>query len=114
MANTKRLTGALPDEVSATLRRLGEDIRVARRRRGISAKELAERTMVSRPTVVKLEKGDPTVSVGVLVTALWALGMGGGLREIAAPEKDSVGLQAELRRLRGRGASDAGAVDDDF
>ena len=102
MANTKRLTDGLPADVRTLLSALGGDLRLARRRRRMSVAALAERLMVSSPTVRKLEKGDPTVSLGVLVTALWALGLGEGIKTLAAPEKDDIGLHLVMRRLAGR------------
>jgi len=99
MANTKRLTSGLSDEVRATLTIIGANIRLARKRRKLSVATLAERVFVSSPTIQKLERGDPTVSLGVLVTTLWILRLDGELKRLAAPELDAVGLQEEIRRL---------------
>lgn len=99
MANTRRLTASMPDDVQALLATLGGNLRLARRRRRLTIAALAEKLMVSSPTVRKLEQGDPTVSLGVLITALWVLGLGDGVRSLAAPETDSAGLHAELQRL---------------
>lgn len=99
LANTKRLTQGLPGEVRDQLAALGANLRLARRRRRLSVASLAERVMVSPPTIRKLEQGDPTVSLGVFITALWALGLTDGLKTLAAPESDALGLHAELQRL---------------
>ncbi|MBF0305543.1 MAG: helix-turn-helix transcriptional regulator [Alphaproteobacteria bacterium] len=109
MANTMRITEGLPAEARGLMVALGADLRLARKRRRISLTAMAERLMVSPPTLRKLERGDPTVSLGVMVTALWALGLGRGLAMLAAPETDALGLRAELRHRSGKRK---GAVDE--
>ena len=54
----------LPIPVRRALRKLGHDIRDARRRRRIPASIAAERASISRTTLVKIEKGDPGVAMG--------------------------------------------------
>ncbi len=114
MARTSRLTGGLPGEARELLATLGANLRLARKRRGMSVAALAERLMVSPPTVRKLELGEPTVSLGVVVAALWALGLGHELKALAAPETDQLGLRAEMRRLAGGKGRKATADDLDF
>lgn len=110
MANTKRLTDGLPIEAREVMAALGANLRLARRRRKMSVAAMAERLMVSPPTLRKLEQGHPTVSLGVFVTALWILGLSDQLKVLAAPQSDALGLHAELRRLAGKGGK--GPVDD--
>ena len=107
MANTKRFTEGLPDELGDLMSVLGANLRVARKRRRMSIAAMAKTIMVSPPTVRKLEAGDPTISFGIVVAALWTLGMAGKLKGLAAPETDEIGLRAELARLgRGREIKD--------
>lgn len=54
---------------------LGDRLRLARLRRRISATEMAQRVGVSRMTIYKLEKGDLSVGLGILVRALGVLGL---------------------------------------
>jgi len=103
MARTDRLTGGLPEEVRDLMTGLGANLRLARRRRKMSLADLAERLMVSSPTLRKLEMGDPTVSLGVMVTTLWVLGLGDAFKALAAPETDGPGLRAEMQRLSAKG-----------
>ena len=63
----------LPAQLSENLSFVGEQIRLARLRRDLSIEQVAERAQCSRLTVSKLEKGLPTVSVGVLLRVLYAL-----------------------------------------
>ena len=57
-------------EAQAALSSLGERIRVTRLRRNESQTRFSARLAISVPTLRKLEKGDPTVSLGVLAEAL--------------------------------------------
>ena len=89
----------LPVPVTRALRKLGHDMRDARRRRRIPVAILAERASVSRTTLNKVEKGDPGVSFGTYATVLFALGMADRLADVADPRHDAVGLELEEERL---------------
>ncbi len=60
---------------------------------------MAERLFVSRDTLRRLERGDPTVSVGTLATAAFILNFHERLASLAAPGNDLVGLELEESRL---------------
>jgi transcriptional regulator with XRE-family HTH domain len=94
-----RTTPPLPLPVRRALRKLGADIRDARRRRRIPAKLLAERVMTSHVTLAKVERGDPSVSMGVYATALFVLGLADRLGDVADPRADEVGLALDEARL---------------
>ena len=53
---------------------MGEQIKLARLRRGLSTQVVAERAGISRATLWQIEKGNPTVSLGAYVSVLHALG----------------------------------------
>jgi transcriptional regulator with XRE-family HTH domain len=88
-----------PIPVRNALRKLGSDIRDARRRRRIPVAIMAQRAFISRPTLLKLEKGDPGVGVGTYATVLFVLGMIEKLRDLASGQTDAVGLALEDERL---------------
>jgi hypothetical protein len=90
---------SIPIPVGRALRRLGHDIRDARRRRRIPVSILAERASISRTTLNKVEKGDPGVSLGAYATVLFSLGMIDRLAGIADPRHDAVGMELEEERL---------------
>jgi hypothetical protein len=52
---------------------------------------------VSVPTLIRMERGDPSVSIGVYTTALWLLGLSSALGEIASPARDLRALEADVR-----------------
>ena len=89
----------VPIPVGRALRKLGHDIRDARRRRRIPVAILAERASVSRTTLNKVEKGEPGVSLGIYATVLFVLGMIDRLVDIADPRHDAVGLELEEENL---------------
>ena len=97
----------LPIPVSRALRKLGHDIKDARRRRRIPMAIAAERVSISKPTFIRVERGDPSVSIGSYATVLYVLGMADRLGDLASPKNDPVGLQLEEENLpqRIRGAS---------
>lgn len=89
----------LPIPVTRALRKLGHDIKDARRRRRIPMAIAAQRASISKPTLIKVERGDPTVSVASYATVLFVLGMTDRLGDLAAPQNDPVGLQLEEENL---------------
>lgn len=97
--NGKGSDYSIPLPVRRTLRKLGQDIRDARLRRRIPAAVLAERASISRMTLNKLEKGEPGVSIGIVATVLFVLGLHERLGEIADIRHDEQGLALEEERL---------------
>ena len=78
--------------------------------RGLWRREptFSARLFVSRDTLWRMERGDPTVSVGTLATALFVLQLHERLADLAAPAEDALALsldEAHLpKRIRGRRA----------
>lgn len=89
----------LPIPVTRALRKLGHDIKDARRRRRIATAIAAERASISKPTLLRIERGDHRVSIGSYATVLFVLGMADRLAELADARNDAVGLQLEEERL---------------
>ncbi len=89
----------LPRAARQALVKLGEDIAVARKKRRISTVSMAERAFISRGTLYKVEKGDPSVSMGIYATVLSILGLTKGLGQTADRRIDSLGLDIEEDRL---------------
>jgi len=94
-----RTLPTLPMPVRRALRKLGSDIRDARRRRRIPTAVMAERAMISPPTLVKVEKGAPSVSLGIYANVLFVLGLVDRLGDLADASRDAVGLELEGERL---------------
>lgn len=65
----------------------------------------------SVPTLIRLEKGDPGVGVGLYATALWLIGRVGALPELAAPAHDKGALESDVRdALKRRAARTAASA----
>jgi len=94
-----RPSGTLPLPVLRVLRKLGHDIRDARRRRRIPVAIAAQRASISKTTWLKVEKGDPGVLAGTYVTALFVLGLVDRVAQLADPGTDTVGLRLEEEQL---------------
>jgi transcriptional regulator with XRE-family HTH domain len=98
------LKSGLSTTSSASLIQLGERMSLARKRRGLTQADLAERMHTTPRTLYRLERGDPTVSLGVLARVLDALELERELNGILA--EDSVGTWAAQRstprRVRGK------------
>ena len=96
---TTRASVVLPIPVRRALRKLGQDIRDARRRRRIPVQIAAERASISRMTLLKIEKGEPGVAMGSYATVLFVLGLSDRLADVADPTNDTIGLQLEEEHL---------------
>jgi DNA-binding XRE family transcriptional regulator len=94
-----RTSSPLPLPVRRALAKLGSDLRDARRRRRIPTAILAERAQISRATLVKVEKGDPSVSLGIYATVLFSLGLIERLAALGEASADTIGLRLEDERL---------------
>ena len=92
----------MPSEVLVHLRELGENLAVARKRRREPLKAWAQRIGVSEPTLMRMEKGDPSVSMAVYATALWLIGRSQVIADLAAPEHDQGALEEAVRVAKAR------------
>lgn len=89
----------LPRAARRALVKLGADIAVARKKRRISTVSMAERAFISRATLYKVERGDPTVSMGIYATVLAILGLAEGLGQVADRINDTLGLDLDEDHL---------------
>ncbi len=88
--------------VRRALRKLGTDIRDARKRRRLPMGVVAKRTFTSRPTLQRIEAGDPAVGIGIYAATLQALGLLDGLSDVADLTRDSVGQTLAASELPAR------------
>lgn len=57
----------------------------------------AQRLGISIPTLIRMERGDPGVSMGVYATALWMIGRLRAFAEVADPKHDQGALESDVR-----------------
>lgn len=94
----------LPPVVRKALDRFGADLAIARVRRRESQRVWAQRLGVSVPTLIRLERGDPGVGLGIVATALWMIGRVDALSALAAPASDLGALERDVREAGRRRA----------
>ena len=93
------LLDIMPSKVRRSLKKLGADLKLARRKRRLTTQMMAERMGVGKSTYLRLEKGDPTVSMGTYAMALFVLGFGDILGDIVDSRHDDQGLLLEEHNL---------------
>ena len=96
MSQSAKAIEVMPAAALTALRQLGEDLTIARQRRREARPAWAARLNVSIPTLIRMEKGDPKVSMGVYATALWLMGRHTALGALASPKDDHAALEQEL------------------
>ena len=69
------------------LEQLGENIKLARKRRKLTATQVAERAGIARNTLYLLEKGTPSVSLGALFNVLRVLNLHEDFLKLAADDE---------------------------
>ena len=97
MPKSPQALEVIPPAAEQALRALGENLAIARVRRRESQRAWAKRLGVSVPTLIRLERGDPGVGVGIYATALWLIGRVSALPGLAAPGDDRGALEADVR-----------------
>jgi hypothetical protein len=60
---------------------------------------MAERVFINPKTLTKVERGDPTVSLGIYAVVLFVLGLTPRIGELADARSDELGLQLEEEQL---------------
>ena len=65
----------LPRKLEQKMSIVGEQIKLARLRRNLSIAQIAERATCSPLTVSRIEKGVPTVAIGIYLQECWMLGL---------------------------------------
>jgi transcriptional regulator with XRE-family HTH domain len=102
----------LPPGATQAIANLGADLKNARRRRRMPMAHVADRALISRSTLHKVERGDPGVSLGIYASVLFGYGMIQRLEHLMDPRWDRVGLAQEEERMprliRRRPASGSG------
>jgi transcriptional regulator with XRE-family HTH domain len=94
---TRKTKSVLLPKQGKILKTVGENIKLARLRRHLSALLAAERAGISRTTLYKIENGDGSVAISAWVKALFVLGLEKDLLKIA--ETDSLGRDLQDAKL---------------
>ena len=89
---SKRTMGTkLPRKLAQYMQVVGEQIKLARLRRNLTVAQVADRATCSTLTVSRIEKGVPTVSIGIYLRVLYALQLETDILHLAPRRRNSVG-----------------------
>lgn len=103
----------VPREVRARLEDLGQRVKTARVRRGLSTEDFAQECGIGRRSLYRIETGEPGVALGTFLSVLWKLGLLESVQGVAHPDDDEHGKILEAARRPERVRSQA-AQDNDF
>ncbi len=81
------------------LEQLGENIKLARKRRGFTTIQVSERAALDRKTLYRIEKGDPKVTLGAYFNVLCILGLQDDFLKLGAD--DNFGRKLQDLKLLG-------------
>ena len=90
----------LPRKLEEKMKVVGEQIRLARLRRDLSIAQVAECATCSPVTISRVEKGAPTVAIGIYLRVLYALQLDDDILLLA--QKDEIGRGLQDLRLKQR------------
>lgn len=90
----------LPRKLEQKMQVVGEQIRLARLRRNLSIAQVAERATCSPVTINRVEKGTPTVAIGIYLRVLYALQLDDDILLLA--QKDEMGRALQDFSLKRR------------
>ena len=77
----------LPRKLEQKMQVVGEQIKLARLRRNLSVAQVAERATCSPLTVSRIEKGTPTVAIGIYLRVLYALQLDDDILSLAKDDE---------------------------
>ena len=77
----------LPRKLEQKMQIVGEQIKLARLRRNLSVAQVAERATCSPLTVSRIEKGAPTVAIGIYLRVLYALQLDDDILSLAKDDE---------------------------
>lgn len=75
------------------LERMGENMKLARKRRKLTTIQVAERANVARSTLYLIEKGEPSVALGAYFNVLRVLGLQEDITKLGADDEFGRKLQ---------------------
>ena len=72
---------------------IGENIKLARKRRKLTTEQVSERARIHRATLHRIEKGDPSVAIGLYFNVLRVLNLENDFSKIAQDDEFGRKLQ---------------------
>jgi transcriptional regulator with XRE-family HTH domain len=104
-----------PYAVKEGARQLGARLRIARRRRGLRLRDLAQRAGIAYDTARAVEQGNLLTGIGAYFALIWALGLEEEFGRLMDPKQDAEGERLALAALPQRVPGPRlGSADNDF
>jgi transcriptional regulator with XRE-family HTH domain len=114
MPTPLKLNETAPYAVKAAARRLGERIRLARKRRSLTLRELASKAGIAYDTCRAVEQGNLMTGIGAYFALIWAMGLESEFAGFLDSDRDEEGKQLELGRTPQRVRHRTKDSDNDF
>ena len=111
--SNSKFSEPMPYEVRSFLDGLGQRVKTARVRRGLSTEEFARGCGIGRRSLYRIETGEPGVALGTFLLVLWKLGLLESAQGVAHPDQDEHGKILEAARRPQRVRTPVGQ-DNDF
>ena len=86
------------DDTRSYIQQVGRNLRIARKRRKKTIRELAEMVGVSPATVKRVEAGEPSVKFAIYLAIAEVFQLDDTI-SFAAPEEDAIGMTLEKQRM---------------
>ena len=102
MPRQKTAPSDYPQAVLKQIEQLAQNIVIARKRRGESQAQWAKKLGISQPTMVRIERGDPSVAMASYVMCMWLINPAAALADLITPATDHGALEKEVARVRVR------------
>lgn len=90
----------LPRKLEENMSIVGEQIKLARLRRNLTQKQIADRAMISVLTLTRVEKGQANVTIGIYLRVLYALQLSDDILWLA--KEDPIGRELQDLNLKHR------------
>ena len=90
----------LPRKLEENMSSVGEQIKLARLRRNLTQKQIADRAMISVLTLTRVEKGQANVAIGIYLRVLYALQLSDDILWLA--KEDPIGRELQDLNLKHR------------
>jgi transcriptional regulator with XRE-family HTH domain len=108
------LNETAPYAVKSAAIELGERIRLARKRRLMTLRQIAARAGIAYETARAVENGKLMTGIGAYFALVWALGLERELAQFMDPERDTEGKQLVLAKTPKRARPKTESADNDF
>ncbi|MDR3002474.1 MAG: hypothetical protein LBU89_14590 [Fibromonadaceae bacterium] len=101
MAKKNSFFQNVPFALDNALTTLGMNLRMARKRRNLSAQKVADKLGIGVRSVMDAEKGKPTTAISTYMGLLWVYDLLSDMKNLADPMKDMEGIRlAAVRKKR--------------